>query len=200
MTGLGEVNLIRQCVNTSCRLATVTFHKEPGSFGSITTLQSFYSPSEAVDNLPATDFPAGFGTAQVFGFSNDHCSIEKWCSVGGSEPQKFCTAEVGEEVAYTYDFTGGTALIIDDKLGLIGEWSGQTLSRTTTLTETTTNTATFEPIEAVCMTCDCFSTVTVTVPEPGVILQLVAGGVGLAWLRQRRLRKNRPDRKPGSLG
>jgi hypothetical protein len=28
-------------------------------------------------------------------------------------------------------------------------------------------------------------------PEPGVILQLVAGGVGLAFLSKRRMRKNR---------
>jgi hypothetical protein len=72
-------------------------------------------------------------------------------------------------VTYTYDFFdsgGGTALIIDDKLGLIGETGRETLSRTTTLTETTTNTATFEPISAVCLSGTFFSTVTVTVGTP----------------------------------
>jgi len=44
-------------------------------------------------------------------------------------------------------------------------------------------------------------------PEPGAILQLVAGGVGLAFLNKRRLRKNRraqptadTDRSPGGAG
>lgn len=97
---------------------------------------------------------------------SDHCAIEKRCSVGGSEPTETCVAEPGEEVTYTYEFSGGTALVFDDKLGLIGEWSGQTLTRTTALTQTTTNTAYFEPLEAICITCDCTSTVTVFVGSP----------------------------------
>ncbi len=73
------------------------------------------------------------------------CSLDKKCSVGGGPAQDSCVAYVGEEVTYYYLVTlaGGYALVevYDDKLGVIGQSTGETLTRTTTLEETTTNTA-----------------------------------------------------------
>jgi hypothetical protein len=81
---------------------------------------------------------------------------------------------VGEEVTYHYlvELFGGYALVEveDDKLGVIGQSSGETLTRTTTLTETTTNDATMTLIEiepgCVCVGFDDFDQVTVTISSP----------------------------------
>jgi len=106
------------------------------------------------------------------------CSLDKKCSVGGSGLQDSCVAAVGEEVTYHYlvELFGGYALVEveDDKLGVIGQSSGETLTRTTTLTETTTNDATMTLIEiepgCVCVGFDDFDQVTVaissTTPTP----------------------------------
>ncbi len=72
------------------------------------------------------------------------CSLDKKCSVGGSEPQDSCTAFAGEEVTYSYHVgvMGGRSIAVwDDKLGWIGSTS-DVITKTTTLTETTTNWAT----------------------------------------------------------
>jgi hypothetical protein len=63
--------------------------------------------------------------------------------VGGSPPQDSCIAEVGDEVTYSYWVRGGNWVweIEDDKLGVIGQITSGTLTRTTTLTKTTTNNA-----------------------------------------------------------
>ena len=102
------------------------------------------------------------------------CSLDKKCSVGGSGLQDSCVATVGEEVTYHYlvDLFGGYALVEveDDKLGVIGQSSGETLTRTTTLTETTTNNAEMTLIEiepdCVCVVFDAFDQVTVTISTP----------------------------------
>ena len=107
-----------------------------------------------------------FNSAFILVPSPDHCEIDKKCSVGGSEPQDSCTADPGEEVTYTYDFIEGCGLVIDDKLGVIGEWKGQTLSRTTTLTEMTTNRAFFDLTECICVSSNPYDSVTVTVGAP----------------------------------
>jgi len=106
-----------------------------------------------------------FNSAYIVNLSSHRCEVDKKCSVGGSEPQDSCTAEPGEEVTYTYDVIEGCGTVIDDKLGVIGEWSGQTLSRTTTLTETTTNVARIERESCFCSDFHNDS-VTVTVESP----------------------------------
>jgi hypothetical protein len=81
---------------------------------------------------------------------------------------------VGEEVTYHYlvDLFGGYALVEveDDKLGVIGRSSGETLTRTTTLTETTTNWAGMTLIEiepgCICVEFDDSDQVTVTISSP----------------------------------
>ena len=100
------------------------------------------------------------------------CRVEKKCSVGGSAPQDSCVASVGEEVTYTYDVhSGGVGVVFevrDDKLGVIGQTSGERLTRTTTLTQTTTNTArvsVYYPDECFCLG-DTPDSVTVTVVTP----------------------------------
>lgn len=107
-----------------------------------------------------------------------HCdmgvSLDKKCSVGGSGFQDSCVATVGEEVTYQYfvEIAGGWGLgeVWDDKLGLIGQSSGETLYRTTTLTETTTNRADLTVTEhdpaCFCIDCDDSDQVTVTVSGP----------------------------------
>ena len=107
-----------------------------------------------------------FNSAFIWAPFPDYCEIDKKCSVNGSDPQDSCIAASGDEVTYSYDFVGGTALIFDDKLGEIGVYAGQTLTRTVTLTETTTNTAYFEPLEAVCLNGIFSDRVTVTIGSP----------------------------------
>jgi len=110
-----------------------------------------------------------------------NCSIDKKCSVGGGAAQDSCMAVAGEEVTYTYRVDAGPPLgdlqiiveVVDDKLGVIGQTSTGTLSRTTTLDETTTNTATITDLKlAGNYTCfnqsdfDDSTTVTVISPTP----------------------------------
>jgi hypothetical protein len=100
--------------------------------------------------------------------------FNKMCSVGGGGRQESCVAAVGEEVTYYYivEPHGGYALVEvdDDKLGVIGQSSGETLTRTTTLTETTINWAGITLIEiepgCFCVDCDASDQVTVTVSGP----------------------------------
>jgi len=100
------------------------------------------------------------------------CEVDKKCSVGGSAPQDSCVASVGEEVTYTYDVHSGPVGVVfevrDDKLGVIGQTSGERLTRTTTLTQTTTNTASvsvYYPDVCFCLG-DTPDSVTVTVATP----------------------------------
>jgi hypothetical protein len=79
---------------------------------------------------------------------------------------------VGEEVTYTYDVHFGPVGVVfevrDDKLGVIGQTSGERLTRTTTLTQTTTNTASVDvyyPSVCFCLD-DTPDSVTVTVVTP----------------------------------
>jgi hypothetical protein len=91
---------------------------------------------------------------------------------------------VGEEVTYTYDvfmsLPGVVFGVYDDKLGGIGQTSGERLTRTTTLTQTTTNTASVSLIQG-----DCYcvgyhdDSVTVTVIQPDCLcvpIQVVPQG------------------------
>jgi len=90
-------------------------------------------------------------------------------------------AVAGEEVTYIYHVDAGPPLgdlqiiveVVDDKLGVIGQTSTGTLSRSTTLNETTTNTATITDLRlAGNYTCSNLSdfndstTVTVVSPTP----------------------------------
>jgi hypothetical protein len=148
-------------INSSVRLGTITFHKK-ATAGSV-YLTTLYTASDGIDGLT---LPSSFGSAQLLNIASDDCTIDKKCSVGGSAPQDSCTADPGQEVTYTYDFITGCGLVIDDKLGVIGEYTGQSLSRTTTLAETTTNVAYFELSGCVCITGNTSDSVTVTVTTP----------------------------------
>lgn len=146
-------------------LGTVSFHKDHGANGEFEITVGTDGPGETDvildgvgNNISAA---TTFNSASIFLLSDD-CKIDKKCSVGGSEPQDSCTADPGEEVTYTYDVIEGCGLVIDDKLGVIGEWKGQTLSRTTTLTETTTNRVFIDAADCVCLNTNNES-VTVTV-------------------------------------
>jgi hypothetical protein len=96
--------------------------------------------------------------------------------VGTSAPQDQCVANPGEEVTYHYqvDVIGGPVEVWDDQLGFIGVTSGETLTRTTTLSATTTNLGSLVASAAhcdFCGSCDCVfgnptDAVTVTVAAP----------------------------------
>ena len=90
--------------------------------------------------------------------------------MGGSAPADSCTAQPGEEVTYYYywDSQAGGADIYDDKLGYIGRASSvDRLTRTTTLTETTTNVAWYQVIGPDSCAFENFEDqLTVTVPTP----------------------------------
>jgi hypothetical protein len=83
ITGLGAINVdpVVTCVATSCRLATITFHKVGAETDNI-TLQSFYTAGEGVDFMPpklACDpgtCGAAFGTAQVVNVAPTQCAID----------------------------------------------------------------------------------------------------------------------------
>jgi len=119
----------------------------------------------ASESQAGTEPPCDFG-----------CSLDKKRSVAGGPVQDSCVAYVGQEVTYYYIVTlaGGYALveIYDDKLGLIGQTTGAALTRTTTLEETTTNTADLVLLEldpACYNLCAGYSdqvTVTVLTPTP----------------------------------
>ncbi len=148
-------------------LGTVTFHKDFLVNGQFEIAVGVDGPDGVSDVLSLDGSKISdsttFNSAFLVNLPDDHCEIDKKCSVGGSEPQDSCTADPGEEVTYTYDFIEGCGLVIDDKLGVIGEWKGQTLSRTTTLTETTTNRAFFDLTECICLSSNVSDSVTVTV-------------------------------------
>ena len=70
------------------------------------------------------------------------CDLDKKCSVDGGEPRDRCDIASGDEVTYVYQVSsmGHTVRVFDDKLGVIGNTTSL-LTKTTTLTETTTNEA-----------------------------------------------------------
>jgi hypothetical protein len=102
------------------------------------------------------------------------CSLDKKCSVGGGGLQDACVISAGEEVTYHYQVSlfGGGALVEveDDKLGVIGQSSGEMLTRTTTITETTTNVGSMSLIDifpsCICLVEVLYDSVTVTVSNP----------------------------------
>jgi len=86
------------------------------------------------------------------GPTEDYCEIDIKCSVSGYELRDDgCFADETQEITFHYDFIGGTAEIIDDRFGVIGIYTGNTLTRTAPLGSYGTHTATFRPIEAVCL-------------------------------------------------
>ncbi len=126
------------------------------------------------------------GAAQCSGFDNvceagctcGHydeypCTLDKKCSVGGSEPSDQCEAMPGDEVTYTYIVGPVSAYtttldVIDDKLGVVAQdlvvpiLGVVEVTATTTIFETTTNTAWISYSN---YPCPGFSA-TVTVPTP----------------------------------
>jgi hypothetical protein len=107
-------------------------------------------------------------------FCDMACSLDKKCSVGEGGWQDSCVVSWGEEVTYHYlvELYGGNATVevTDDKLGLIGQSSGETLTRTATITETTTNNASMSLIsidpDCICLVWEPYDSVTVTVSNP----------------------------------
>jgi hypothetical protein len=138
-------------------------------------------PTPSVTSTPsATPTPTPFSTPTAtpsIDFCDFHCDLDKLCSVGASGPQDQCVASPGEQVTYYYqvDLAGGPVEVWDDQLGFIGVTSGATLTRTTTLSVTTTN---WGSLVASAADCDCGScycafgnpvdavTVTVVTPTP----------------------------------
>jgi hypothetical protein len=152
------------------------------AFG-VTALTAFAShagptptPGTATPSASPTPTPSGSSTPEPTPEHCDYvCDLDKTCSVGGSEPQDQCVARPGEEVTYHYEVSvvGGDVEVRDDQLGLIGVTSGGTLTRTTTLSETTTNQGILIAVSAGCGCGECFCAfgnvtdfVTVTVPTP----------------------------------
>ena len=97
----------------------------------------------------------------------DYCEIDIKCSVDGGPPHdETCFVIPTGVVTFSYDFIGGEAEIFDDQFGVIGIYTGTTLTRTQTISETVTHTATFEPIDTVCLTGIFSDSVTVLHAEP----------------------------------
>ncbi len=90
-------------------------------------------------------------TAGVLPSCDMAASLNKKCSVAGGSWQDACEITAGEEVTYIYLVEiyppRATFEVWDDKLGLIGQSSGNVLRRTATLTETTTNFASMSLVE-----------------------------------------------------
>jgi hypothetical protein len=134
-------------------LGTVTFHQDSVP-GTSEIRSDANGPTDTVLDLAGNDItPATtFNSAFIFQLAIDYrCVIDKKCSVGGGEPADACTAQSGDEVTYHYKWISPTtADIFDDKLGYIGRSTGEgeVLTRTATLTETTTNVATYEFVES----------------------------------------------------
>jgi hypothetical protein len=153
----------------SAYLGTVTFHKDLRISGTFEIPVGTDGPGGTDDVLDGSGrtitATTTFNSAYIVNISALDCRVNKKCSVGGSEPQDSCTAYPGQVVTYTYEVIEGCGTVIDDKLGEIGYSDGQTLSRTTLLTETTTNVAHIEGEECFCS--GSFSdSVTVTVESP----------------------------------
>jgi hypothetical protein len=153
------------CLNVGEDTVTVT----------VLTPTSSATPTPTATGTPtATPTPTAEPTptaTPVVGCEIYQCSLDKKCSVRGSEPQDSCTAIAGEEVTYSYHVTvaGGRSIgVWDDKLGSIGT-TNSVITKTTTLTETTTNWATvteYTPDGCICMVGPGSDTVTVTVLTP----------------------------------
>jgi len=123
-----------------------------------------------------------FGSAMLAAPSSEaqepYCDIgasfNKKCSVAGGPWQDSCEIHAGEEVTYIYLVEvyppAATFEVWDDKLGVIGQSSGGALSRTVTLTETTTNQASMSPVQVdpgcYLIGYQCCDEVTVTVLPP----------------------------------
>jgi hypothetical protein len=130
----------------------------------VTASTSYAGPGPPTPTPSATPSP----------FCDMACSLDKKCSVGGGGWQDSCVVSAGEEVTYHYlvDLFGGGALVEveDDKLGVIGQSSGQTLTRTVTITETTTNLASMSLLAidpgCICLVWEPDDSVTVTVSTP----------------------------------
>ncbi len=106
--------------------------------------------------LPPTTTPTATPTVAFCDFS---CDLIKTCSVAGSEPSYQCTAYPGQEVTYRYrmDIAGSPVELWDDHLGFLGSAFTGTRTVTTTLTETTVNTAWLvaSQVGCPCGRCDC---------------------------------------------
>jgi hypothetical protein len=74
------------------------------------------------------------------------CSTGPW-----GARQELCFADETQQVTFHYDFVGGTATIIEDNFGVVGIYTGTTLTRTLPVGSYGTYTARFEPIDAVCL-------------------------------------------------
>jgi hypothetical protein len=159
-------------------LGTVTFHKAAIVNGFFEISVGANSPN-GVDAVLALD-PLGENITETTTFNSAFltnvacdafCSLDKKCSVGGGEPQDSCVARSGDQVTYHYavEVFGGSAVVIDDKLGVIGTTPSGTLTKTTTISETTTNNAWLEVADCFCIAGEGHDTVTVTVstPTPG---------------------------------
>jgi hypothetical protein len=83
-------------IDSSVRIGTITFHKEPAA-GSA-TLTTLFTATDLIGGLTS---PSSHGHADIIECATDECSIEKKCSVAGSPPQDACTASPGEEVTPT---------------------------------------------------------------------------------------------------
>jgi len=139
------------------------------AMGLIAASASYAGPSMPTPSPTPTLFP---------GYCDFFCGVDKKCSVGDGEPQDACTIDPkGDWVTYHYqlDLAGGPVEVWDDKLGLIGISSGQTLTQTVRIRETTTNQTwlTASADNCGCLSCYCFDgygdylTVTVPTPTPG---------------------------------
>ena len=84
--------------------------------------------------------------------SPHYCEIDIKCSDESGEGPKddYCYVVPMGDITFYYDFIGGEAEITDSQLGVIGIYTGTTLTRTVTYYESVTHTATFEPIGTVC--------------------------------------------------
>lgn len=112
----------------------------------------------------------GLGTVLVLAQASQagpaprYCAIDIRCSVNGAPPSDdFCwVAETNDIATLYYDFVGGEAEIIDSRLGVIGTYTGTTLTRTFPAEPDTTNqsvshTATFQAIGSTTCTTGIFS-------------------------------------------
>jgi len=138
--------------------------------GTAFTSHAGVGPGDATPTATASPTPSPTPSP----FCDMACSLDKKCSVGGGPLEDFCTVRSGGEVTYHYQVQlfGGYALVEveDDKLGAIGQSSGETLTRTAKITETTTNTAEMSLLAidpgCICLVWEPDDSVTVVVSDP----------------------------------
>jgi hypothetical protein len=133
-----------------------------------------------ISTLPVTALACGLAMLTGHPSNAGHlpcdmaATLDKKCTVAGGPWQDACEITAGQEVTYVYvvEITPPRAVfeVVDDKLGLIGQSSGNTLSRTVTLTETTTNIASMSVVEVdpecFLISYECCDALTVTVVTP----------------------------------